>query len=755
MLSIQTGHISSVRFFNLAGSLDALAVASFDEEILAGSSEDSFVVLEMSKLSFLSSAGIRKIVELGRNLKQRSGSLHLCAVNEQIRQVLQISGLLTQFPLSATLQEAVQKLSLVSADQHRRKEYRLGERLYQFSGLQTQGSEARIFEPGGKNAEQYLHVAMEELGFGLGSGCFTESLEGIDLQKTAFLSLPGFFACFNGSDPATTDYLLSKDTGLQGVYVRQCLCGGVQPDAHVVLRPGKPVEQSVLLDDLLTMAGEMIRKVPAIAGFCGFLDCSDDQQPGGIRFFACWIADRMEIMRISAMEMLRPWTDHRSEEDNRLLSLTMSLRGVKKIPGEQDFKRCLEQIWQQEDPDPFLSASNSGQIKEASVWVFLPQAVHDLVSGRMIIEQPPGKPFSDEWDLIIRDIYHDCTKVCLSPLHGGYAATTMLVDSYDRSGRKRLPTVLKLGGHPLISREEQRYNEFVRPFILNNSVSVLGATYYKGQGGICYNFLGINGPDTRLNWLRRDYEEKAADELFPLFDRIFKGILKPWYGQPKWETRRLFQEHSPLFPFFPRVVEDAQEILGIEPEEQYMDCHALGRRVLNPYWYLRHVWSAREQESVNCYTCVCHGDLNMQNILLDENGNIYIIDFSETRVMNAVSDFARLEPIFTIEMTRSRDEKDLEAKLRFTEALVNIDKLGRDPSFVYDGDDPSVEKAFQLVCRLRQYAKQVSIFEEDLLPYWLAVLEWTLPYVSYRSVNVLMQRQAAFMAGLICERLYQ
>ncbi len=754
MLSIQTELISSVRVFRLTGSLDALAVASFDEEILRKSIDDSFIILEMSKLSFLSSAGIRKIVELGRNLKKRSGGLYLCAVNEQIRQVLQISGLLTQFPLSATLEEAVQKLSLVSADQHRSRDYRLGDRSCHITRLQTQGTEGRFFEPGGKNAEHYLHLAMEELGFGLGTGCFTESVEGIDLGKMVFLSLPGFFGCYNGSDPATTDYLLSKDTGLQGVYIRKCLCSGVKPDAHVLLRPDKPVEQSVLLDDLLTISAEMIRKVPAIAGFCGFLDCDEDQQAGGIRFFACWIADSQEIQRTSAMEILRPWTDHRSEDESCLQSVTMLLRGMKQIPGEQDFRRCLEQVWSHEEPDPVLCNVHSGQIKEASVWVFLPQGVHDLARDRMVIEHPPGRPFSDEWDLIIRNIYHDCAKVSLSPLHGGYAATTMLVDSYDRAGRKRLPTVLKLGGHPLISREEQRYTEYVRPFILNNSVSVLGATYYKGQGGICYNFLGINGPDTRLNWLRKTYEENDAAELFPLFDRIVKGILKPWYGQPKWENRRLFKEHSPLFPFFPRVVEDAQEILGISPDEQYLDCPALGRRVLNPYWYLRHVWSSREQEPFNCYTCVCHGDLNMQNILLDENGNIYIIDFSETRVMNAVSDFARLEPVFTIEMTRSRDEKDLEAKLRFTEALVGIDKLGQDPAFVYDGDDPAVEKAFQLVCRLRQYAKQVSVFEEDLLPYWLAVLEWTLPYVSYRSVNVLMQRQAAFMAGLICERLY-
>ena len=38
------------------------------------------------------------------------------------------------------------------------------------------------------------------------------------------------------------------------------------------------------------------------------------------------------------------------------------------------------------------------------------------------------------------------------------------------------------------------------------------------------------------------------------------------------------------------------------------------------------------------YTSICHGDLNMQYVLLDERENIYVIDFSETRPRNIVSD---------------------------------------------------------------------------------------------------------------------
>jgi len=55
--------------------------------------------------------------------------------------------------------------------------------------------------------------------------------------------------------------------------------------------------------------------------------------------------------------------------------------------------------------------------------------------------------------------------------------------------------------------------------------------------------------------------------------------------------------------------------------------------------------------------------------------------------------------------------------------------------------------------KMREYARMSMIFEEDPIPYWLAVLEWTLPYVSYWSVPIESQWHATYSAGLILERI--
>ena len=51
-------------------------------------------------------------------------------------------------------------------------------------------------------------------------------------------------------------------------------------------------------------------------------------------------------------------------------------------------------------------------------------------------------------------------------------------------------------------------------------------------------------------------------------------------------------------------------------------------------------------------TAVTHGDLNLNNVLVDERRNIYVIDFSETRIRNVASDFARIEPMGLLQWTR-------------------------------------------------------------------------------------------------------
>jgi hypothetical protein len=93
--------------------------------------------------------------------------------------------------------------------------------------------------------------------------------------------------------------------------------------------------------------------------------------------------------------------------------------------------------------------------------------------------------------------------------------------------------------------------------------------------------------------------------------------------------------------------------------------------------------------------------------------------------------------------------------LEFEEGLTRVRRLDEPVPFLYHGSDPLVEKAYRTITRLRLYADKLTLFETDLIPYLVVLLEWTLPVVSYRGFPLLRKRLAAYSAALITRQILQ
>jgi hypothetical protein len=402
--------------------------------------------------------------------------------------------------------------------------------------------------------------------------------------------------------------------------------------------------------------------------------------------------------------------------------------------------------------DVFMAGQNT-TITGGRVWFYVPGLIRSGQEKCLQIEIKDDVPFPEEWEIITRRLYADARRVELDPLHGGFSASKPFrVTSYDQANRRMLPTVLKLGPTRSIEHEIINHQKYVHNYILNNSTTIMGTSTFGNSTGMRYNFVGISGPDSSLTWLTNRYRQDPVEELLPLFDEVFTHILKPWYGQPRWELIKPYQDHNPL-PNFPNIIEAAEEEFGFSADNETIHCPELSLSLPNPYHFLKYVYPVRQSVSRLWYTGINHGDLNMQNILLDERDNVYIIDFSDTRPRNIVSDFARLEPIFKFEMTRLESEQDLVSFLEFEQALAGVDYLNQELPFVYHGSDPAVEKAYRMICRIRQYAKTVVIFENDIIPYLLAMLEWVYPIVIYRQMTPYGKKAALYSAALIVDQI--
>jgi hypothetical protein len=343
--------------------------------------------------------------------------------------------------------------------------------------------------------------------------------------------------------------------------------------------------------------------------------------------------------------------------------------------------------------------------------------------------------------------------VKVEALHGGYSAQTFQVTSYDEEGRKMRPTVLKIASRALITRESVRCRQYVLPYIFNNSAIVLGTEFYGEKGALRYNFVGIGGEESRLKWLTHYFLDSGMDVLSPVFDKIFLQILKPWYGQPVYGIIYPFKDHDPTLTFFPHIYQTVDELFSISPDEQSIRVEEMDRPILNPYWFLKHQFPARRHTWINYYSGICHGDLNMQNILLDENMNVYLIDFSETKPRSVISDFARLEAIFLVDHAPLENEKDMTDYIEFITHFYESPLLFETKEIVYHGrHSEKVAKHAALAMKMRAYAFNSVKGNQDPVPYYMALLEWVLPVVCY-TLPLSHRRLSMIVSAILAEKV--
>jgi len=423
------------------------------------------------------------------------------------------------------------------------------------------------------------------------------------------------------------------------------------------------------------------------------------------------------------------------------------------LPPGQELDAFLATLDGRDEVHAVWHLGGASVLADVRAWLVPAREVRPGVAGRTVIDVEGDDTFREEWEAITRRVYDDASRVELVPLAGGYTSRAYRAASFDRSGRRQLPTVLKIAPTAVTTREELAYHNHVEKFILNNSTTIMGAATCGEWRGLRYNFLGINGAESRLTWIEDLYKTRAIDEVLALLERVVTDILKPWYGQPHLGVVHPFRDQVPSFSLFPNMLSDGERITGVATDAPLMPCPELGRDVPNPFHFLAHGYPARRGRGYTWYTGTVHGDLNLKNILVDERENLYVIDFSETRIGNVAIDFARIEPIVTLELTRIESAADVAALVGFFAGLAQARTLAEQPPFVYRGDDPEVAKAHRMICRLRHWADTVTLFETSLVPYLVSLLEWTYPIVSYWSVGAIVKRAAVINCALIVEQV--
>jgi anti-sigma B factor antagonist len=99
---------NGIIILGLKGRLDSNTSDDFEKQLLgliqAGETQ---LVLDFKELDYISSAGLRVLLKAAKELKRNNGRLSFCSLKDYIREIFELSGFVSFFPIHATLEESL------------------------------------------------------------------------------------------------------------------------------------------------------------------------------------------------------------------------------------------------------------------------------------------------------------------------------------------------------------------------------------------------------------------------------------------------------------------------------------------------------------------------------------------------------------------------------------------------------------------------------------------------------------------------
>lgn len=108
-MTIAIESAAKAQIVNLQGQINSTNAATTEAEVLAlVDAGHKNLLLDFSALDYISSAGLRLVLVVGKRLRKDGGKLVLCAMQPHIHEVFDISGFLAILNVTHTRSEALE-----------------------------------------------------------------------------------------------------------------------------------------------------------------------------------------------------------------------------------------------------------------------------------------------------------------------------------------------------------------------------------------------------------------------------------------------------------------------------------------------------------------------------------------------------------------------------------------------------------------------------------------------------------------------
>lgn len=258
------------------GRLDAFESSHLGKELETALQEDSYLVLDMAKVPYLSSGGIRVLLINQKKLARKNGQLYLCGLSGYPQQVIKMAGMNTIFNICDTVEKAVKQISELEKLKQSEKDWRHLPSYHlnqtSFHVFHTEAGPASLKIVG--NLLKLMHASLEpddirqrrfsETEYSIGLGALGGSLEDCVHLLGEMITIGGTMVWLPTDGNDTPDFLIPQiDTGEVVIHtgLNLALEGGF---SDIILIGGaagnRPVSFTDLYEALFSIAHE--RKMP-------------------------------------------------------------------------------------------------------------------------------------------------------------------------------------------------------------------------------------------------------------------------------------------------------------------------------------------------------------------------------------------------------------------------------------------------------------------------------------------------------------
>lgn len=351
---------------------------------------------------------------------------------------------------------------------------------------------------------------------------------------------------------------------------------------------------------------------------------------------------------------------------------------------------------------------------------------------------------------ILLYLFRDCRRAELKTLDGGFSGNVVLkARAEDMLGHLQVPVVIKIGERDAIAEERTAF-ERIQEVMGNSAPSIVDFVELENRGAIKYRYASML--EGRVTTFQDLYAKNDDLELLgSILDTVFRKQLGRLYRAASLEKMDLLAYYDFSARYAPGVRRRTEELIGKTAEGSRLTLPP-GVEIANICdFYEKDLLTLKEQYFAYHHQAYLHGDLNGRNIIIDEQNNVWLIDFFHTHRGHVLRDLIKMENDILYIFTAIDGECEFREALELSSLLINTADLALppDPEQAKEFRTPALRKAWRIITRLRSFYPQ--LIGSDRGPYQLqvALMRYAVHTLSFDESS-LWQRRWALTTGAVC-----